>query len=218
MGLATQLPPPDALPAPPLVESLLFESPWRLIGALLVLGVFALIIFNRSGKARQGLGAIGGAVIACAVVFTLSMSVSTDREAILARTASFVDAVAAADTTAADQLVAPTLEVRFGRAIVDTMDRDWLMGAIEAFRGQLTLREHSIKQKDAAIDRPGRGRTLIQISVTAEAWPVPNRSWWQLDWALDRDGQWRMTGIDCLQLGGERADDSMAGVVRRHTR
>jgi hypothetical protein len=101
LGAATPLPPV------PIFERLL-ETPWALVGFLILLGVVSFWAFNAKGQARRGV-LVGGVMLGIAGVLSLTaFLVVTEREVLRARSVALTDAVAEGDAQAVRSILHPS--------------------------------------------------------------------------------------------------------------
>ncbi len=195
-------PPPD-LPAAPLLDRLLFENPWPLSIALVVLGVGAYLVLNSRGKpGKGGVFALIGLLLAAAVWVASSMVVTT-RERLELLTKELVAAVATADTTQLDRLLAPDIRL-YAFFATDGIGKDLILDRVRrdfGASGPYRVKEHAVLENDATLDGPRVGRVQVKVRVTSENFGFPNLSWWKIDYR-EEGGQWRVTGIEPISIGG----------------
>lgn len=204
---------PPPLPAPPRLPHYLFENPWPAAIFLLVVAVLLLFIGNSRGRAREGallaglLAAIAGACIVA------SLLVTTERERLRAEMARLIAATATADTDALDPLLASDVALSvLGRQFPE--NKEGILGLVRRYMGsEVRVREHSLTDVTAHVDRHGGGQTLGRVRVSADVAgmnDVGNRSWWRVTWRKGPDGGWSAVHIEGLQI-----DMVQAGMLPR---
>jgi uncharacterized protein YjeT (DUF2065 family) len=196
---------PPRLPSPPFFERYLLEFPWPAAVLVLALAVIVGATLSRSGKRRAGMGVIAAGVALAAGVVALAYSVETDRERVSLVTRQLITAVAEADATTVENLltddavlIAPPLSADRIRkpAIVTRVGRDFVPGHV------YHLREHGVTALQATMDGPTRARVQVKVRVVPEITGAPVPSWWRIDLVRAADGQWRISGIGMLSIGG----------------
>ncbi len=208
------------LPAPPWFESVLFESPWTIAVALVVVGGVLFWWFNRVQQGRRGLFALAGGVGLAAALIVTAQTVTTLRERLKARTVELVDAVARADQVAMEAMLAPDVRVSvFGRDRGFTAESivRWVDTMMRPGTGTYAVREHSESELGASIDGSNTARTQVRVRVTPESSPLPVGSWWRVHWRRDgtgADAPWRVTQIEVLQIDAVAAGRDVEVVPR----
>jgi hypothetical protein len=203
LGQRGDTPTVSTLPAPPPLEHYLFESPWLPAVVLVFAAIVATWALNRRARAKQGaLVGVGLLVLAGAVVLTAQM-VTTTRESLIARTRELVAYTAKADTTALSDLLGGDVLLR-AYFFQEPMPKDVLLGRVERYMGrEYPVESHKVDSASAVIDGRNAARTQVHVVVhnpSATMYNVPVGSWWRIEWRLDKDGEWRVTGLECLQL------------------
>ncbi len=203
-------PPPTlpSLPSPPAFQHALFENPIPLVILAVALGLAAYAIATRLDRRKIGLVAVGVAVVLGAAMVMLSQAVTTDRERVIAQTRAFVAAVADADASVLDRVLAPD-----ARLFVTGTGSGWRKGAIidwvETNLGPGSVYEiesHSVREIQAEIGPSGRtARTRTRVTVTpVDSSPVGficMLTWQQTDAESDADA-WSLIEIEPLWLQG----------------
>lgn len=201
-------PPPPAIPDPPWLEHVLFESPWGAAVVLVLMGAAGFWALNRAGKARQGVMSFAaGAVLAGALAITAAL-VTTDREIVSASTRELVAAVGRGDGAGVGALLDPGVTVR-----VLGLPRDWDAADIKSRvsrdlgpGGVYRLKDGDARVRTlrASSDSPSVIRTQCRVWVQPEQF-LPTTSWWVLTWRKSGSGgasAWRVTEIDIEQIEG----------------
>jgi hypothetical protein len=204
------------LPSPPLWEVWLFERPLLGGGALVLVSFLSLLALGPRLKARTALLVTALLAMAGVGVYAAGTIVETEREKLTGQSKQFVAAVAEADRTAAARLFADDVQVRFGGIVEPSFSRETLLGVIEAFNGPLELREWSVRDSDAIVERGGRGSSRVEVRVVPEQTAFPTTSLWQLDWRRDASGQWRITAVEALLFNGQKPGTALAAQMRRY--
>jgi hypothetical protein len=192
-----------ALPKPPALEAMVFETPLLASVALVVAGLAAVFTLRASGKGRLGL-VIGGVMVICAggLLVTAAM-VETARERMSRRTRELVRATATVDVNALRGLLAPDARLVGDRIALarglDADSREEILSLVQTHIGGERVDDWAVLKMQAKRDGPNTGRTQTQVRVDIGG---PNFSWWRIDWRLDEDGEWRVIGIEPLFIGG----------------
>lgn len=202
----------STLPPPPLLDRLLFEQPLPTAGGLLLAGVVAFLVINRTGEGRRALIAGGIAVLLAGGVLLVGVLVTTTRERLQARTVELIDAAATADIPRLEPLLSP--DVRLGLWERDlAAGRGRVLDSVKDYVGtRYKVKEHSVAWTSATVDGPNVARSMVRVRVRTEAtmYDFPTGSTWRIDWRLE-GGEWRASGIRCLQIDGVGAP-SLPGV------
>lgn len=200
-----------SMPEAPIPTMLLLENPWILAGVLTLTALGALVILNSRGKARLGLITAGIAAAVAAAVVLIASAITTDRESIRRRTSELIDAIARADATAVDRLLAPVAtagaEGRFGVEFT----RDELLDEVRAARANagayrsadgIGVLEYRIREIRAGLASPTIGRTQANVVITPSASNFPTGTWWELDWDKHPDGSWKVRRVELVWVAG----------------
>lgn len=199
---------PPPLPAPPRLAYWLFENPWPPVIALAAFAVVAFFIMNSRAQMRQGVLIAGGLLLVAAACILTSFLVTTDRERIAARTGELIAATAAADL----RKLGPILASDIGLSVLERpapQDKDGILDLVNRYMGnEVKVKQHSISELSAHVDRLGAGKTLVRVRVTADVAGMndaSNRSWWRISWRKTPDGEWQAVHIEGLQIDFVRA-------------
>jgi len=215
-ALLTMLLTVPPLPSPPAWEVWLFERPLLGGGLLVAAAVIALIVAGPRARVRTTLGVAGLLLVAAGCVAGAGLLVETERETLQARSRTFVGAVAEAETQEAERLLADDVQVRFGGIVEPSFSRETILNLISAFDGRLSLREWSVGESEAIVERDARARTRVRVRVVPEQTAFPTTSLWQLDWRRGPDGRWRISAVEALLFNGRRPGASLASAIRRY--
>ncbi len=207
-----QPPPIDPLPQAPLFERFLFEQPVLPAVVLGLLAVVAFIAFSNTGKRKVGLAVALGLALAAGAIYTIAALVVTPRETLLERTEQFIGAAATADTAALARILSDDARLN------STGDLARIQPSIDAIQpildrvDQVVGRQFSIDRwviadRQATLDGPNTGRTLVRVGVDSPTFSRTHYSWWRLHWERSDDGQWRCFEIEprWIQFAGAAA-------------
>ncbi|MDX2016295.1 MAG: hypothetical protein SFY95_01490 [Planctomycetota bacterium] len=196
-SLLALIPDPAPLPTGPLWERWLLESPWPTAGLLVLAGLVAFALLNRAGRAGAAIASALTALALGAGVIVLANIVTTEREALRARSFSIVAAVAARDQALVGTLLAPN--ARLTKWPLALTGRDAI---VERVGSVPAIHEWALLEAQASLDGPAVGRTQIKLRITPDQTRAPNLSWWRLDWQRDAQGQWVVIQIEPLAVHG----------------
>ncbi len=209
-GIFSEAPAPPTLPAPPALESVLFESPW-LVSFLLFAGGAVLYLVARHAKPKLAVLGSSAAILSAFALVATSFLVTTDRERLAAATESLVWAVARADSS------------RVGAALTDNctltvLDRptNWsktdLLRQIEtSMTRQYAVRNRSanVSRVEACIDGSAVGRTQFRVQAVHDSTGAPVGMWWRINWRRSpstgpggKPGEWKASGLDLVSIDG----------------
>ncbi len=188
------------LPAPSLVESMLFEGSLALWIGLAVAAVVLFVGLSTRGKPKLGALLAAGALLLAAGAWGTSALVTTEREVILDRTNALIDATVAADTRALERLLDP--EVRLSiRGLGTDMPRARILTLVDAqLGGPYRITDHAVLERQATLDGPTAARAQFSIRVDGERFGRIG-SWWAIDWRERPEG-WRVVSIEALYIPG----------------
>ncbi|MCC6229507.1 MAG: hypothetical protein IT432_09790 [Phycisphaerales bacterium] len=196
---------PRTLGAGSLVDRFLFENPWPLIGALVLAGAVAFAILNRKGRVTPALAGVVAAVILSAGVWLAARAVTTDRERVRDLTVALVNATARVDESTLAAMLADDLSLylKVGAMTTDTsMDRAATLQQVRRSLGGLyKLKDWRITSNDITTGG-AQASSRLSVSVTTEAYAIPHRSTWRVDWRRDANGAWRVFAIELLEMPG----------------
>lgn len=192
-----------ALPKPPALEAVVFESPLLAAVALVVVGIATVFTLRASGKDRIGVVIGGAMVVAAGALLVTAAMVETARERMSRRTRELVRATATVDVEALRELLAADARLVGDRVPLvrglDARSRDEILSLVQTHIGGERVDDWAVLKMQAKRDGPNAGRTQTQVRVDAGG---PNFSWWRIDWRMDEDGEWRVIGIEPLFIGG----------------
>lgn len=201
--------PPPPLPAPPLLDRMLLESPFVLAACLAAAALAAVYVLARRGRPRAAAGLGAGLGAAAAAVVILAGAVQTRRETVAAATIALVDAVARVDEPAMRRLLAPDARLFVGAGLPEVpapatgLDREQIITQVRAvLRGPYPIRSHRAAEVAAEVTGPNAARSQLRVRVVPEGWNYANNSWWRLQWRLDEDGQWRAVSVTPWSIDG----------------
>lgn len=198
------------LPSPPLIESLLFESPWPVVIGLVAAAFIAVVVGNQRAKLAAGLGT-GLALLGLGVgVWMTASVVETTRETLQRGTRLLVQAVDQGDGTEAGRYMADTVRTRRYPG-----DRDWERTEFETLIGTAAragIDELEITALQAHLDGSQVGRTQVRVRARSQN-GVTMPSWWLLHWqnpdgnADNPLGGWRIVTIEAVAVPGVLSAD-----------
>lgn len=188
------------LPAPPLLERILFDNPWALVIVLALAAVVLFIVLNGRGKLRAGLLTAAALLLAAGGAYLTSVLVTTPREQIKQATRELVDATAGVRLNDLERLLDDDLVLRVFGVPRDAGKTETLAAVDKRLGSQYVIREHSIQEMDATIDGPRVGRTHVRVHVASDMGALS--SWWRVDWERGEDDVWRARRIEALWIPG----------------
>ncbi len=199
------------LPSPPILSRLLFEDPLILTAILIIASVAVFFLFNAQGKVKKAILWSGVGLLLGIGVLILASAIETDREKIIAATTPLVRVTAAADTSRLEPLLDDQVRLTNELSLAadelphgEPWDKTQILDHVRSYLGdkfRLKPGETAIIETQGVIDGPGRGRTQVHIRVTPELFEFPWPSWWRIDWKQDAKGEWRVIGIQPLDVG-----------------
>ncbi len=200
-----QPPPIEALPPTPLLERFLFEQPLLPTAVLAVLAVIAAVAFLRRNQRKRGLIVAGVLAVVAGGVYLTATSVTTERETLLDRTEAVIGATAQAQGPILQDMLTENALLRTSGAIARVLPsvegRDEIITKVEQnLGGRYRVTRWEILDRQATIDGPNVGRTLIRVGVEAEAASRTHYSWWRLHWERGPDGVWRCFELEPLWI------------------
>lgn len=189
------------LPSPPLFEGFLFEQPLLPTVVLAVLAIVAAIAFARLGQRRKGFLVAGVLALLAGAVFATAALITTERERLLERTEALIGATATVDTATLQQMLADSARLQTSgdieRVLAPIDGREEIIGRAESqLRNRFRINEWQILDRQATIDGPNVGRTLVRVGADSDSFSRTHYSWWRLHWELGPDGQWRCFEIE----------------------
>jgi hypothetical protein len=171
------------------MREFLFDTPYWLLGGLVVLGIALWVSGNARQEKRLQLAGYLAFLIA-ATLALLSYFVDTDRELVTKRTRQIVEAVEKKDTATAQKLLHP-------RATLGDMNKQQIADRIGTAADQLGIQSVRITSLEVTPQPLGNEMTAT-LAATANAstavfsGPVP--STWDLTWVKTNDG-WLLRDI-----------------------
>ena len=171
------------------MRDLLFDTPYWLLGGLVVLGIALWFSGNARQEKRLQFAAYL-AVLVAAVLALLSHFVDTDREIVIKRTRQIVEAVEKKDSAAAQKLLHP-------RATLSDMNKQQIADRIKTAADQFGIQGIRITSLEVAPQPLGAEMTAAlaataNMNVGPYSGGVP--STWDLTWVKTADG-WLLRDI-----------------------
>lgn len=195
----------QTLGAASLIDRFLFENPWPLIGALILAGAVAFALLNRKGKVTPALASVVAAVVLSAGVWLAARSITTDRERVRDLTIALVNATAKVDESTLGSMLASdlTLYLKVGAITSDgSMDRAATLQQVRRSLGGLyKLKDWRITSNEITTSAT-QASSRLSVSVTTEAYAIPHRSTWRVDWRREPGETWRVFAIELLEMPG----------------
>ena len=188
-----------------LIDRFLFENPWPLIGALILAGAVAFALLNRKGRVTPALASVLAAVVLSAGVWLAARSITTDRERVRDLTVALVNATAKVDESTLGSMLASdlTLYLKVGAITSDgSMDRAATLQQVRRSLGGLyKLKDWRITSNEITTSAT-QASSRLSVSVTTEAYAIPHRSTWRVDWRREPGETWRVFAIELLEMPG----------------
>ncbi|MEL7472235.1 MAG: hypothetical protein AAGK04_02880 [Planctomycetota bacterium] len=207
LGGAFEAPVLPSVPEPGLLEQWLFESPWPLMGGLMLLAIVIAWSLRTSRRLAAGLAMLAGALLALGV-FGIASNVRTDRERLFDGARALIAGVADADAGAIEPLLDERVVLRSrwfrsGRTKPQILDT-----VASAENGIAALSRYDIKELRGGVRPDGSGVVLVRLVVVPSATEAPVGMWWQLGSVRrptedgPRDNDWRVISIEPLWFAG----------------
>lgn len=196
-----QAPPIDGLPPAPLLERFLFEQPLLPVVVLGLLAVIAVIAFASRNQRQRGVLVAGVLALLAGGVYLVSTLVTTEREELLERTEVLIGAAASVDSVVLRDILTENASLRttgaIERVLASIEGRTEIINrASQSLEGRYQVTEWEIVDRQATIDGPSVGRTLVRVGVDVDGFSRTHYSWWRLHWERGPDGQWRCFEIE----------------------
>jgi hypothetical protein len=216
----TEAAPVPALPAGPVFERYLLESPWMVVIALLLAVVLTVIIGNRSGKFRPSAFAAAGLALLAGVIALVAELTVTTGELLRARSRELVDLVARPDVAGIRARLDSSCELTLGLT-GPRLSHSAIFAGIDRFPGgAFPIEEHAVMRESAVVDGSNIARTQLRIRVRSAStlYNVPVSSWWRIDWRADPvldpadPDSWRVVRITLLQVDGVENVETLRGL------
>ncbi|MFG0325711.1 MAG: hypothetical protein ACF8SC_00380 [Phycisphaerales bacterium JB037] len=201
----------DPAADPPMVSHMLFEQPWYLVGAMMLVGVAAFLWFRSRGRSgRGGMVLLVAALVSGGVAASAEL-VTTDRERVMGLTRELIDSARNPNAARLDRLLGPRGGVVVERGSLE-LTRDQLIEVVRSaerdgsFAGpgaRFTIGELEIRKMRGEVLSPASALTQVNIvGETGEGLMFPP-SWWGIEWERDGDA-WRVRVIELLWMQGTR--------------
>jgi len=177
------------------MADLLFDTPYWLLGLLVLLGVGLFISGNSRQEARVRTAGLG--VIALAVLLVLlSYFIDTDKEKVAKQTRELVTAVQKRDRATLDRLLHP-------RASMLWMTKPDIIDKAVWGADQYHLDNIGVSSIDTTQPNPTEIETQITVSTHVEfgGYSGEAPSSWRLTWQRTGSG-WQLTDIKATKLPG----------------
>lgn len=195
----------ERLPPPPLLERFLFEQPLLPIAVLALLAIIAVVAFAGRNQRRRGLLVAGVLVAVAGGVYLASVLVTTDRETLLGRTEVAIGATAQVEIDAMREILTEDAYLRTAGAIARVQPSvegrtEIIDLAARRLQSRYRVSQWEILDRQATIDGPNLGRTLVRVGVDVDGFSRTHYSWWRLHWERGPDGVWRCFELEPLWI------------------
>jgi len=202
----------DPLPGPPISSWMLFEQPWYLAGALIVLGIVSLWWLRKQEATRTGI-ALALVIVALGLVVGITGTrVDTDREVVMARTGALVEAIASPDPNQLDLLLGEEGGVVVDRGRIEFVRNEVLdhVRSAHASQGRYSaagvgfrIESYRIRTMRAQVLSPVYAKSQVNIVGELDGGLLMPASWWEIDWERDRASEpWRASLVEALWIQG----------------
>ncbi len=200
--IAPGLSEPPAFPPPPLVDRLIFESPYPLAAGFMIVALVVFLAARERLNTKHLLLAMAlPALLAFGVVLTGTLVV-TDREAIAVKARELVDAVASANPEQTNLLLAEDASLyAFFTSAKGIAKPDILSMVQSEMSTRYRLHDHRVREVRVNMEGPRVARSHVLVMVDPEQTRMQTWSWWRLDWVRE-DGKWLVRGIEPLSIQG----------------
>lgn len=191
------------LAPPPLLQSLLLESPLPAVVALLAVGL-VLVESARRRADRRFLYAAAVSALLAGAVFIAARLVVTEREAVMDRTRQLIDAATPVNESRLRSLLDDSAVVagHDGRVIVELND---ITGRLEANIRRFGVEAHEVRLLEADQPGPHTARTLVKVRTTLRGgFADAVNTAWLVTWKRKGDrNDWRATELRWIEFQGQ---------------
>lgn len=195
------------LESPPMLQVLLFESPWALMVVFTVTGLILLSAGQKRHNKGLMLGAAGALVLAVGA-YLLASSVTTDREQLKQETRDLVAATAPLDNAALNRLLAPNVTVTGPTGDV-WVKAGQVLPRVQHVLQSNPLNSQSIRSLDAAAHDNGWGESAVTVHTDINGGNSLNTGW-LLTWEkAPGEGTWRVVDIRWMRFNGVETPRAM---------
>lgn len=208
------LPNNENLPSPPVLTHWLFEQPLPLLIIIVSIGAITAMLMFSQGNRQRAMRALAISAGAVLIVLGISRLVTTDRERVANMSREFIDRIIAADTRALDPMIGESMTLlNDGRTI--GRDRNWFLAVAGSLKGE--IEDYSFTSRGTVVNDPAPGEARSRFTVRTSFGPqaiVANQtvySSWELSFRRNSAGNWKITGLDCLSVLGQRPDSQWVG-------
>jgi len=190
---------PQIESAGPLARAL-FEEPILAVAGLGLLGILLMFALRTRGQHKQGLIALGIAVLISGAMWITSMVVTTDREQISIHATRLVNAVAVGDEPVMRSLLGESVRAQTRFAAAQGVDK---VASLAVSRVPRLVDEYSITEIRADLPGSQIGRTMVKLRVQGNSVPGGS-SWWMIHWQRPDDDSdaWTAFYIEPLWIQG----------------
>ena len=200
--------PPD-WPDPPLLEYLLFESPWGLMVALLAVAAGIFLAGGRGGR-RHVQQAAAVPLVAAVALPILAHFVRTDAERMRANTRRLVEAIS-------DPLDMQTLRfLTADDARLLQWDREQLLRVARRASELVEITDYTITNLMVRRGSGRYGKTYVAVIGRANyrgGFGSGFKTSWVLNWRKGDGGKWQLSAVDEVHVNGRDAEDILRSFV-----
>jgi len=189
------------LPRGPMVERLLFEEPWAVMGLVVLVGLALVFGFYKQGRVRSAAVVGVVSVLVAGGVYGLSRAVTTEREALVRESVVLVRLVSEGDRDGVERMLHPDAVLVANMPAWSEMDRRAILARIHGVLRGMELRTAVLNGR-ATLDGPNVARSQVRVRVQDAHFA--DLAWWGLDWRRDAGEGWRVVRIQRLAGVGDR--------------
>ncbi len=177
----------------PIVQSLLFEQSYWLVGLLVLIEYFLLVAWLRRRTSRLKWAVLIGLVV-CVAIPLLQKFVTTDRERIAIVCEAIVHAVDTGDLAGIETHVS-------ARFSAEAYDKKSFMAYVERSLGRHDVEDLKLTIKNVEINgETATVRIGVQFTSNSDYYQGPIPSIWELK--FERDGEdWQLIYVRPIQIG-----------------
>ena len=178
------------------LPELLLENPWPLVIALLAVSA----VLRTVGKRQDQPKAVSASWLALLLglgVYVTATLVNTDRETLIERTETFIEAASPADEAALTALLADRVVLMGpGGDVWADLSGPIIAGRLDQYQVEVL----DLRGVDATINRPGYGVSTMTVSHDVMGQRIPATQW-EVEWQKDPQGRWRIIALKWLKYG-----------------
>ena len=204
------------LDSPPLFANLLFEAPWPLMAALVIVSV-AFSFAARQKRSKPLLAVSVAALLLSAGVYVLAMSVTTEREKLLNSTRELIASTSPLDSQKLDRLIDPSATVS-GPDGTAWLTYEQIGPRLKSVVGRFGVQSQRVRDLQALTHEGDWGESSVLVRTEASgAGGMPINTGWYLTWqksvspgaGADSGGTWRVVDIRWMRFNGQEVSRGM---------